>query len=360
MVSIYKRGKKLYLQYIVEGKRRQKSTGLDDTLANRKLLKSKVIPQLEAKIASGELTLDKKPVKFDEYAQKYIILKDDKKTAIEIAQKVELIMRYFNGRDITTIKRGEIREFATHLLETRTPKTVRNYIGVLKGIFDMAIDYEAISVNPAKDIKLPQHKKAEIEPFTPAEVERLILNADGWFKNFLAISFYTGMRTGEVLGLMQGDIDFAAQTIRVSRSVSRGQVTTPKTSSGIRTIPMFDIVKPYIKDQMSQRTMFLFTGQDGEHLYGADSLRKYWRDVCKRSRVNYRKIYSTRHTFITAMLKSGTVSIMELAQIVGHANSEPIMKNYARFITGEQLKLNRALNPFGLTKQPTVGYEARI
>ena len=58
MVSIYRRGNRLYLQYPVavgSSKRMQRSTGLTDTPANRKLLRQKVIPALEAKIASGTL-----------------------------------------------------------------------------------------------------------------------------------------------------------------------------------------------------------------------------------------------------------------------------------------------------------------
>ncbi len=39
-------------------------------------------------------------------------------------------------------------------------------------------------------------------------------------------------------------------------------------------------------------------------------------------------------------------SVLELAQIVGHTNSKMILENYARFIKGEHLKINRSFNPF--------------
>ena len=353
MVSIYKRGSKLYLQYSVNGKRKQRSTGLEDTTANRKLLKMKVIPQLEAKIISGEIN-EKPPAIFKKYADKYIELKDHKKTGLEVARKVYRICDRFVGVEIKSIKRADVREFASELLKTVSPKTTRNYIGIMRAILELAIEYDEITDNVAEHISLPTHTKQDVEPFTAEEVSRLIDVADGWFKRFLAISFYTGMRTGEVIGLMHGDIDFDGMQIRVSRSIGRGKISTPKTVNGIRTVPMFSNVAPYFKKQIANsRSLYLFNNKDGRHYHGAESVRKHWVKACKDAGVEYRKIYTTRHTFITAMLKSGTVSILELAQIVGHANSEPIMKNYARFIKGEHLKIERNFDPFSVTVQQT-------
>lgn len=359
MVSIYKRGTKLYLQYFANDKRRQKSTGLDDTPANRRLLKNKVIPQLESKIISGEI--DKKPpTLFKIYAEKYLVLKDHIKTARELGAKVERINSRFGKREVTSIKRAEVREFAADLLKRVTSKTVRNYIGILRGILQIAVEYDEITDNPAEHIQLPQHIKKEIEPFTPDEVSRLINAAEGWFQNFLAISFYTGLRTGEVLGLMHSDIDFDRMELRVQRSVTKGKVATPKTVNGIRTVPIFDNAVPYLKKQtQTSKNLFLFTNQEGKHLHGSDSLKRHWKKTCGNAGVEYRKVYATRHTFITTMLKSGMVSILELAQMVGHSNTEPIIKNYARFIEGEHLKIDRGFNPFGVTNQPTPSCKAQ-
>ena len=45
------------------------------------------------------------------------------------------------------------------------------------------------------------------------------------------------------------------------------------------------------------------------------------------------------------MLKSGELSVLEIAQIVGHTNSKMILENYARFIKGEHMKIRRSFNP---------------
>ena len=65
--------------------------------------------------------------------------------------------------------------------------------------------------------------------------------------------FGTGMRVSEVCGLCWEDVDFGKDDIHVRRNLlyaeweedekSTFHVSAPKTSKGIRTIPMMDEVK---------------------------------------------------------------------------------------------------------------------
>src|SRR5215208_4381744 len=50
------------------------------------------------------------------------------------------------------------------------------------------------------------------------------------------LAITTGMRQGELLGLMWKDIDLNAGTLKVNRSVYDGVISPPKTSAGRRTI----------------------------------------------------------------------------------------------------------------------------
>jgi len=38
-----------------------------------------------------------------------------------------------------------------------------------------------------------------------------------------------------------------------------------------------------------------------------------WHKLLEALDISYKRIYNTRHTFITAMLKSGELSVMEIA-----------------------------------------------
>ena len=46
------------------------------------------------------------------------------------------------------------------------------------------------------------------------------------------------------------------------------------------------------------------------------------------------------------MLKSGQLSVLEIAQMVGHTNTKMILERYAKFIKGEHLKIQRDFDPF--------------
>jgi len=359
MVSIYRRGRRLYLQYPIapgSGKRIQRSTGLEDTPANRKMLKSRVIPALEAQIASGELLRQaeekRRPRDFGHYADRYLEAKEHLKTYWEINRQVKRIREYFDG-DVTEITRGDVRDYAAHLLHTLTPKTARKYLNVLMGILEAARDYEAISVNPATGIALPTHHEDERDPFSAAEVDLILSETDGWFRNYMAVAFYTGARPGEILALRVEDIDLKKRTIRIEKSVKNGKMTTPKTRYSIRTVPIFDALMPYLRGQLMHSSTWLFENADGNHYTGSRTPRHHWNKMMERLRLPYRDMYSTRHTFITHMLMGGQLSILEIAQIVGHKNATQIMQSYARFIADQHLRISRNLDPFACNPADT-------
>jgi len=89
--------------------------------------------------------------------------------------------------------------------------------------------------------------------------------------------------------------------------------------------------------------LVLFSGD----IIDIDFFRKRWRRVIKETGIKYRKLYATRHTFITNMLNSGKFKIMNIAAIVGHASPQMIMQNYAGFVSESHLKIDTNLKLFG-------------
>ena len=354
MVNVYKRGTKLYLQFYVNGKRRQKSTGLEDSPTNRRLLKKSVIPKLEAKIISGELDEPEEIYDFGWYARKYSISKEHLKSWPELNTTIKFFEKSFKGRRIDSIRSAEIEDMLLKKARETSPRTAKWFLGVLKAIFKVAMRHEHINKNPCDIVELPKHTPKEIEPFTSEEAAKIIESSSGWLKNYLAVSFYTGMRPGEIFGLMKSDIDLSAMTIQVQRAVKGGRIMTPKTKNSVRTVVILDALIPYIEKQIesSKSSLYLFPGKDGGPMYGSSIIKRKWRVLLESCGIEYRKPYATRHTFITTMLKSGKVTLMELAQTVGHKNTEMIVKNYARFIKGEHLKIDKSFDPF-VANQPT-------
>ncbi len=337
---------KLYLEYEAYGKTVQKSTRLLDTPKNRTLIKKEVIPVLHAKILTGELSQEK-PKDFLHYSKLYLREKEHLKSYPQIESRVHKLNDYFDKVLITQLKKYHIKEWVQDRLQINTPKTLRDYLTDIRGIINVAIDLEHIKDNVADRIKLPSHEKKDIEPFSQEEVIKLLNNSNEWFRLYLAISFYTGMRTGEVMALTRSDIDFEERVIHIRRSVSKNKVTTPKTQKSIRSVPILDDLVPYLKRLPKNRSIFLFSKQDGTITSGSESInREEYNALLKRCDIKYRKIYATRHTFIVSMLKYSNLSILEIAQIVGHTTTQMIVQNYGKYIKGEHLRIDRNLKLF--------------
>jgi len=346
MVKMFRRSNgKLYLEYEAYGKIVQKSTRLDDTPQNRALVKKEVIPALQRKILRGELSKEK-PKKFSYYSELFLRGKTHLKTYKRVQMHVASINAFFGDMYIDQIKRADIKDWINDMLFTRSPKTVRNYMSSVRGVIDIAIDKEHITHNVAHNIKLPPHTPAEVEPFTEEEVKLVINSAKSEFlKLYLAIGFYTGLRTGEILGIMYSDIDFKNKVINIRRSISEGKITSPKTQKSIRQVPLLDDLLPYIKKP--NRSLWLFSRADGTNMgrFG-ENRYKEWRALLKECNLKYRKPYVTRHTFIVTMLKNSDLSIMQIAQMTGHTTTQMIIQNYAKYIKGEHLKVDRKLKLF--------------
>jgi integrase len=227
---------------------------------------------------------------------------------------------------------------------------MKNLLNILAAIFDIAIEYEHIEINPAKNIRLPAHKTVrEMFPFTEEEVKILIDNAEGQFKNYLAVAFYTGMRPGEILALTISDIDLENMTITVNKRIRKGVINTPKTKNSIRKVPILKKLKPYLKDLIQKakkkKVFNLFTTKNNKLYYSSDKLHKSWYALLEKCNIKKRVMYNTRHTFATMAIKKG-IPIYQVSQILGHRNTQETLETYAKFIHNEHLKIDRNLALF--------------
>ena len=325
MASIYSSNNKLYLNIRVDGRRIRKATGLDDTANNRKKVQ-RDLPTLVMKLKMGEISFDKpRDLTVGYYTDVFldIIRKQNKpRTLKQYTGIAKTIVDQFGSRQISDVKVSDVKGWLADLLAEKTGKTVRNYMIVFRNIFQEAIFDEVIDKNPFTYVRTPRKEKSDFRPFTKEEVTQLLDNAQGWFKNMVAVLAYTGMRTGEILALKWSDIDFENGEIHVQRAMSEFGIGDTKTVNSKRYIPVFESLKPYLYDQQkitAQHSEFVFLNQ--YKLPYRDTMvisSNLWRPLLEKCELETRRLYDLRHTFATNMLSSGQFPAMQISRWMGH------------------------------------------
>ena len=139
----------------------------------------------------------------------------------------------FGRRPAISVRPSEVRAWCADLARTQSPATARHSLGVLRRVFDYAVQDGAIPRNPATGIRLPKVQGNEPQPLTHTELWQLAEQFDSRRDRVLiVVAGYCGLRWGEVAALRWTDIDLDLRRLRVSRAYSeeapRGEMSPVK------------------------------------------------------------------------------------------------------------------------------------
>ena len=135
--------------------------------------------------------------------------------------------------------------FLTALSKKFARRTVQTIRSLASGIFSHAVNLGAIESNPWHDVKVLGKTKtpAATKHYTLGEIENIISalvdHVDGQL--IMALSYFLGLRKGEISGLQWGDID--NEWLHIRRAISRGKVGSTKTEKSNRSLPLIQPVK---------------------------------------------------------------------------------------------------------------------
>ena len=119
-------------------------------------------------------------------------------------------------------------------------------------MFAIAYRRKLIADNPTAYVSNLKEKKAEVDPFEPDEVRRLLAAAVGWERAFLTVLVFGGLRPNEALALHWLDIDRQRNTLRVRRNLTRFGFGPPKTERSDRTIEMAEPLRAALQEQRAR------------------------------------------------------------------------------------------------------------
>lgn len=383
----HKRGtKKLYLDFFYHGVRIEKSTGLNDDPNNRRkaeamleqILKMKQEGTLEfaklfpgaseeekeyhTRIEKGEYAPTPKAVTFGNYVKKWYAgiwvnypvatKQKDFKSVIDY-----WLVPFFGDKTFHHITGVTIQEFVATLKHREGKKagqslarsTMVNILQIFKTVWDDAVvEHRWLIFDPLKAIKkhLPKKGKKKVEVFRFQEWETLLASMDEYYRPVAKLMLLTGLMASEFAALKASHIRDGYLYIEESivRKVAKD---TLKNSYRERRIPITDAIKKILDHATENAGVgYLFTMQDGKNFSAELFQRRVWVKAMKESGIQYRKPYTTRHTFAAWALTIGC-DPNRLVSLMGHSSKQMIYEVYGRYTEGLEKDRQAIQGSFG-------------
>jgi integrase len=241
---------------------------------------------------------------------------------------------------VGSISKADLLDWRAELCAIERPKgrlsndRINKIIGILRKLLGEAADQYDFS-NPALGIKALRKQKSDIFPFTLEEVRLILSTIRPDYQPYLAVRFYTAMRTGEINALQWRDIDWSNGVIMVRNTLYKGELLAgAKTEGSARDIPMIPQVLEALKRQrdiVPRDIEWVFPSPGGKPLDARNFCRRIWAPLLNYLGLPYRRPYQTRHTAATLMLAAGEQP-QYVSAIMGHSNSEMLYTTYSRYV----------------------------
>ena len=242
------------------------------------------------------------------------------------------ILRRFGEIPISKISYLDVEEFIAEL--NCSAKRINNLLVPMRGVFKLAHKSGLIDQNIMAMVENRKVEKPQINPLSMEEVDRFLECVNPFYRPFMVVAFFTGMRAGEMSALKWENVDFKRKLIRVVETRVYGEEGRPKTNSSYRDIGMLPMVYDALKEQARKtrlRSKYVFLN-DHDNPIEIETLRKNaWTKGLKNAGLEYRPIIQTRHTFATMMISAGE-NLGWVQKMMGHSSLKMITDKYFSYI----------------------------
>lgn len=226
-------------------------------------------------------------------------------------------------------------------------KTLKEYRSVLSRVFDFCLQNRVLTFNPVSYVNQPKaSKKIQREPLTDKEIE-CFRTVEHKLQLICLIMIYCGLRRGEATCINWNDLADGKVIISKAADVRAGKVKKPKTEAGIRTVPIPDILFPYLNKAKKEYPLVL--SQEGKMFNNTDwerEWKEYLKKIYSETGVKITKtIHCLRHTYCTLLYESG-IDVLTAKEFMGHSDIQTTMAIYTHFRQERELSAIEKLNNY--------------
>lgn len=330
-------------------------------------------------IDGAKLTLLDVVEKYLEHLYNRKELSHNTKTGYNVT--VNTLKQYKLGyMEIGKIKPEHCEEWLTDMKKKYRGSSIQSQISLIKRTFEYAMDYDYVAKNPFRRITTDRSDSKAMEAISVDVMNRFLdfCSKDSNSKHcydMLYILFWTGLRVSELCGLTIDNLDMENHLIKVEKQLQcinhKHVVMKPKTSNGMRYIPMTDGVYNCFEAVLANRYLkgdiepvccdergnsydgFVFLATRSRKTIVRSHVEEYLQNCIKRYNLAnpscpIRKFepHICRHTFATNMQG---LPLKTLQSILGHGNVRTTMNHYvdARPTKKQLIEINTVASSIG-------------
>ncbi len=274
------------------------------------------------------------------------------------------ITPHIGHKILTKITPVDVRRLLSDLTASgvKAP-SVRYTRTVLRAALNQAVRWELVSRNAAALVTPPKVQRHEVRPLTIQEAATFLKAARGDVREgVFAVAVATGLRQGELLGLVWDDIDLDTGVLRVRFQLQRFegklQRVPLKTEHSRRTLDLPAVALDALKRQRTrqkearllagsrwQETGFVFTSSIGTPFDARNVIRGF-HETLERAGLPRTNFHSLRHSAASFLLAMGASS-REIMETLGHTQIGTTMNLYAHMMPEARketaLRMDKAL-----------------
>ena len=316
--------------------------------------------RIEKELAEANGTSDIGSITVSDFVEKYIDTHNAlrESTVNQYRGALNILKKYsFCHKKISEVTVADAKKYALELSKTRSFGTTQTDLIVLKAAFNEAVEDGILKSNPFS-FRLSKLIINNTVPKSSINKENRDTLIDFCRKNkranksidAITILLGTGMRISELCGLTFDDIDMKKRIVFVRHQLYKSgkeiKLVPPKSSAGIRPIPMSDEVYKAFERVISDRnnakipkyTHFLFltsSGKPTDARIWDSRFRSYCRQINEFQDEKLPRItpHSCRHTFCSDMALDG-MNLKILQKVMGHSSLQITADRYTH-VEGE-------------------------
>ncbi len=307
------------------------------------------ISQLAALQAGTHVAAASGRVLFEDYAKERMAAwrKHKPSTRYQVeSQMRKHLFPIFGQTPVGKITAAHIEAWVSEKELELAPSTLHVVFSWFRRVMADAEKYNLVPRNPCVGIELPEKHKREVRPLSLDQIDALHAAMPENLACAVLVAAWTGLRSGEVLGLRRHRLDLLGQrgadgarrtpSLYVAeqlQSLSGPPVLVPpKTKRSVRRVPMprvlVDALAAHLQRFPTDHEGFVFKMSNGEPVRRV-RLNEVWNRAVREAGLPAGTYFhDLRHTYASLLIEAGE-SVKVVSDRLGHASAVETLETYA-------------------------------